>query len=176
MMNPLNVWLGLGANLGNAEHTLQRAVADLCQLPDSELHALSSLYRSAPLGPAGQPDYLNAVAGLRTTLPPHTLLSALQGIENAHGRERLIRWGARTLDLDILLYADDLILTPDLTVPHREMENRNFVIIPLLEIWPDARLPDGRLIRHFSMANDATGLEPLRQGHAWGKCTLTARD
>lgn len=160
--------IGLGANLGNAEATLRSATAELRALPRSRLTGLSSLYRSAPLGPAGQGDYLNAVARLETPLPPHDLLQALQDIENRHGRLRQERWGPRTLDLDLLLYGNDLISTAPLTVPHPEMMHRNFVVVPLLEINPAACLPDGTPLAGLEIASDRQGLAILRSGPAWG--------
>lgn len=161
-------WLGLGANLGDAEGTLKQAVAALRELEGSRLVALSGLYQSAPLGPPGQPDYLNAVAGLETPLPPHALLHALQAIENRHGRLRRERWGARTLDLDLLLYGQDVIATHDLIVPHVELENRNFVVIPLLDAWPGAHLPGGESLRTLPVARDHAGLRCRHAGPGWG--------
>lgn len=162
------VFIGLGANLGEAEAALRSAVTALGALPDSRLDGLSSLYRSAPVGPAGQDDYLNAVARIETRLPPHALLKALQGIEDAHGRVRQERWGPRTLDLDLLLYGNDRITTSDLAVPHPELGNRNFVVIPLLEVAPGAALPDGSRLADLPTAHDRSGLSVLRTGPAWG--------
>ena len=156
--------IGLGANLGDPVDILRRAVADLQQLPDSRLTRLSFAYRSAPLGPPGQPDYINAVATLETRLPPHALLTHLQHIENRHGRTRDVRWGARTLDLDLLLYGNDVIRTTDLTVPHPELGNRNFVVVPLLDVLPDLVLPDGTALRKLAAASDHNGLERLSTG------------
>ncbi|MDI1301232.1 MAG: 2-amino-4-hydroxy-6-hydroxymethyldihydropteridine diphosphokinase [bacterium] len=152
-------FIGLGANLGQPGLTLKSAVHALRKLPDSHLKAISSLYRSTPLGPAGQPDYLNAVVWLETALPPHTLLAALQAIESAHGRLREIHWGARTLDLDVLLYGNDVIATSDLTVPHPELKNRNFVLIPLLELQADLRLTYAMPLSSLPAARDHHGIE-----------------
>lgn len=167
-MSRFVAWLGLGANLGDPEATLRQAVYDLRQLSQSRLLRLSSLYQSSPEGPEGQPDYLNAVAVLETALTPHGLLQALHAIENRHGRERQIRWGARTLDLDILLYSNDIIHTPDLIIPHAEIRHRNFVLQPLLEIWPDATLPDGELLQLLPAANQQDGLWLRHHGPSWG--------
>lgn len=167
-MSPFMTWLGLGANLGPAEETLRQAVAELRQLPHSRLRHLSSLYQSRPIGPAGQPDYLNAVAGLETTLTPHGLLQALHTIENRHGRERKERWGARTLDLDILLYGGDIIRTPNLIIPHAEIQHRNFVLIPLLEVWPEASLPQGERLQALPAAQRHDGLTVRYHGPSWG--------
>lgn len=160
-------FIGLGANLGAAESTLCSAVAALCTLAGTRLTGLSSLYRSAPVGPAGQDDYLNAVARLDTLLTPHELLRALQGIENRHGRVREVRWGPRTLDLDLLLYGNDRITTADLTVPHPELVNRNFVLVPLLEIAPGTCLPVGAHLASLPAASDYQGLHVLHPGPAW---------
>lgn len=152
-------FIGLGANLGEAEQTLKSAVNGLRQLAESRITAVSSLYRSAPLGPAGQPDYLNAVACLDTALTPHALLAALQALEKSHGRRRELRWGARTLDLDILLYANDVISSPDLVVPHVELKNRNFCVIPLLELQPDLHLPDATVLAELPCAKSWQGIK-----------------
>jgi 2-amino-4-hydroxy-6-hydroxymethyldihydropteridine diphosphokinase len=154
-------YIGLGANLGDPIATLQSAVNALRQTPGIRLVTASSLYRSTALGPAGQPDYINAVAHLSTSLTPHELLAALQRIENQHGRTREVRWGARTLDLDLLLYANDEIHTSSLIIPHIELKNRNFVVIPLLEISPNLVLPDATVIATLTVAHNPTGLERL---------------
>lgn len=167
-MPPVTAWLGLGANLGDPEATLRSAVAALKALPGSRLVSLSSLYQSSPLGPPGQPDYLNAVASLQTALPPHELLAALHVIENAHDRVRQERWGARTLDLDLLLYGSDEIDTKDLSVPHVELKNRNFVLIPLVELWPEAALPDGTSLAGLEAARLHAGLSLRHSGNGWG--------
>lgn len=151
-------YIGLGANLGDAVTTLKSAVAALRTLADSRVIAVSRLYRSSPLGPAGQPDYFNAALLLETTLTPHALLAALHAIENEHGRVREVRWGARTLDLDLLLYGRDEISTSDLVVPHPELSMRNFVVRPLLEINSGLSLPDGRTLASLPAAQDDIGL------------------
>lgn len=135
-LSAASCWIGLGANLGDARGTLQRAVAALAALPGVWVVSVSSLYRSAPVDAAG-PDYWNAVAELGTTLPPLALLHALQAIEGAEGRERPYRNAPRTLDLDVLLYADQRIATPELTVPHPRMAERAFVLLPLAELAPE---------------------------------------
>lgn len=157
--------IGLGANLGDARATLKSAVAALRTLADSRVLAVSRLYRSAPLGPAGQPDYFNAALLLETTLTPHALLAALQAIENEHGRVREVRWGARTLDLDLLLYGRDEISTADLVVPHPELSARNFVVRPLLDINPGLSLPDGRPLASLPAAQDTIGLMAMADLH-----------
>jgi len=137
-------YIALGSNLGDPLAQLKAAVAALGRLPQSRLERLSNVYRSAAVGPGSQPDYLNAAALLQTALPPLPLLRALQEIETRQGRVRSRRWGARTLDLDLLLYGDLTIDTPKLQVPHPRMARRNFVLYPLLDIsGPHLRLPDG---------------------------------
>jgi 2-amino-4-hydroxy-6-hydroxymethyldihydropteridine diphosphokinase len=137
-------YIALGSNLGEPRIQLEQGVAALARLPDTRLVRVSSVYRSAAVGPGMQPDYLNAVLLLNTNLPAVDLLDAMHHIENAQGRVREIHWGPRTLDLDLLLYADMIITSPHLTVPHPRMHRRNFVLYPLREI-SDANLvmPDG---------------------------------
>lgn len=131
-------YIGLGSNLADPESQLRSALAELNELPQSRCTAHSSLYRSPPLSgpdvPANQADYLNTVAALDTELTPSDLLSALQTLENHHQRQRAERWGPRTLDLDLLLYGDRIIDTPELTVPHPGLSVRNFVLYPLAEL------------------------------------------
>lgn len=138
----IRVYLGLGANLDAPLQQLQQAVTALSQLPQSQLAAVSSFYGSKPMGPQDQPDYVNAVAALDTTLPAETLLNELQRIELEQGRQRKDdRWGPRTLDLDILLYGEEILATPRLTVPHYGMHQREFVLYPLLELAPQLHIP-----------------------------------
>ena len=136
----VNAFIGIGGNLGDARATVEDALLRLAQLPASRLIVQSSLYRSAPID-AGGDDYVNAVAQLHTTLSPHDLLTALQAIEQAHGRERPYRNAPRTLDLDILLYDDLVIADAHLQVPHPRMTERAFVLLPLLEIAPAISIP-----------------------------------
>jgi 2-amino-4-hydroxy-6-hydroxymethyldihydropteridine diphosphokinase len=140
----LRAWIGLGSNLEDPLAQVSTALQELKLLPDTTLAARSSLYRSDPVGPPGQPDYINAVAALDTRLEPEALLDALQAIEQMHQRVRKTHWGPRTLDLDLLLYGDQVISTPRLTVPHAYMTERNFVLWPLAELAPELILPDGR--------------------------------
>ena len=128
--------IGIGANLGDARATIAAALAELARLPGTALRVASSIYRSAPIDSSG-PDYLNAVALLDTALTADALLAELQRIEAGHGRERPYRNAPRTLDLDLLLYGDERIATPALTVPHPRLHERAFVLVPLAEIAPD---------------------------------------
>ncbi|MCE1250323.1 MAG: 2-amino-4-hydroxy-6-hydroxymethyldihydropteridine diphosphokinase [Comamonadaceae bacterium] len=129
------VWIGLGANLGDAPAALAAAVQALGALPGTQLQRCSRLYRSAPVD-AGGPDYYNAVAELHTGLAPLALLQALQAIEQAAGRERPYRNAPRTLDLDVLLWDEERIDLPQLTVPHPRLYERAFVLLPLAELRP----------------------------------------
>ncbi len=142
-MDLIRCFIGLGSNLEDPRAQVDQALDELAALPDCELVARSSLYRSDPVGPAGQPDYINAVAELHTRLEAETLLDRLQALEQAHRRVRLEHWGPRTLDLDLLLYGNTTIDTPRLHVPHPWMRERAFVLWPLAEIAPDLILPDG---------------------------------
>lgn len=139
----IRCFIGLGSNLDDPIGHVQRALEELATLESCQFQSHSSLYRSDPVGPAGQPDYINAVAELFTHLPPESLLDKLQAIEQAHRRVRKERWGPRTLDLDLLLYGEHLIETERLNVPHLWMKERNFVLWPLAEIAPELTLPDG---------------------------------
>lgn len=133
-------WIGLGANLGDPVAALHAAFSALSALPGTRLRARSSLYRSAPID-AGGPDYLNAVAQIETGLTAHELLTQFHAIEARQGRERPFRNAPRTLDLDLLLYADDVIHTAALTVPHPRLHQRAFVLLPLAELAPELAIP-----------------------------------
>lgn len=148
-MTPATViaYIGLGSNLENPSEQIHSACAAIAEVSGIAEQGFSSLYHSAPMGPQDQPDYVNAVMAVATELPPMELLRALQAIENSHGRVRAKRWGARTLDLDILLYGDQVIELPDLTIPHIGMTEREFVLYPLHEIAPQLIIPNkGKLV------------------------------
>ena len=135
-------YIALGSNLDDPVDQLQRARARIARLPGVVLRACSSLYRTAPLGYHDQPGFINAVCALETQLSPQELLAHLQAVESHHGRKRSNEQnGPRTLDLDILLYGDQMITTPSLEIPHPRMLERAFVIVPLLEIAPDLQIP-----------------------------------
>jgi 2-amino-4-hydroxy-6-hydroxymethyldihydropteridine diphosphokinase len=137
-----SAFVGLGANLGDPVVQVTRALAALAALDDTRVVRTSSLYRTAPIGHADQPEYINAVALLDTGLAPRALLDGLQAIERAAGRERSFRNAPRVLDLDLLLYDDDVITMPGLVVPHPRMHERAFVLAPLVEIAPDTVVPE----------------------------------
>jgi len=157
----VDAFIGLGSNLEGPLHQLNQAIAELAALPGTTLKACSRWYSSHPVGPQDQPDYVNGAAWLRTSLSPHDLLDRLQAIEQAHGRRRLRRWGPRTLDLDLLLYGDQVLNDERLVVPHRELANRDFVLQPLLDLKPDLALPDGRSIATLRRRCPDNGLRPL---------------
>lgn len=142
----IRAYVGLGSNLAEPAAQVRQAIAALAALPQTTLAGSSPLYRTAPVGPQDQPDFINAVAALDTALAPLDLLDALQAVEQAAGRERLRHWGERTLDLDLLLYGDAQIRHPRLTVPHPHMTERAFVLVPLAALAPDLQLPDGRAV------------------------------
>lgn len=155
-------FIALGSNQADPAVQVTKACAELRALPQSRLLACSSLYRSAPLGPQDQPAFINAVAMLDTQLAPEALLDALQDIEQRSGRVRKAeRWGPRILDLDLLLYADRIIDTPRLQVPHYHMHARSFVLYPLAELAADLTMPDGTPLQHLLQACPPTGLERL---------------
>jgi 2-amino-4-hydroxy-6-hydroxymethyldihydropteridine diphosphokinase len=157
--------IGLGSNLKRPLEQVQQAISALAALPRTRLLQVSSLYRSVPMGPAGQPDYINAVAELETELEAHALLDALQSIEQQHGRVRDgQRWGARTLDLDILLYSDAVIADVRLQIPHPGMAGRNFVLYPLAEILPEMVVPGLGELRLLLESCPDTGLQRLGAG------------
>lgn len=136
-------YLGLGSNLRTPERQLRQAITLVKRLPRSALVAISNIYFSEPYGVHAQPPYCNMVVAVETSLSPRSLLNFCQNIENKHQRVRKKRWGARTLDIDVLLYGTQVIDKPDLTIPHPHMLKRDFVLVPLLEICPEARLPNG---------------------------------
>jgi len=160
-MTEVLAYVGLGSNLGNPESQVKTAIGALAGLPQTCLQDRSSLYRSAPMGPQDQPDYVNAVVQLRTALEPEVLLDKLQGIERAQGRVRTQHWGPRTLDLDILLYGQGVVATARLKIPHPGIVERSFVLYPLAEINGQLEIPGlGRVQSLLEQCPDA-GLSRL---------------
>ncbi len=141
MTTTTRVAVGLGSNVGERTDHIEGALEALARL--GELVAVSSLYETAPIGGPDQGPYLNAVAVLDTALEPEELLAACLAIEQGRGRQRRVRWGPRTLDLDILIFGDVVLDKPGLTIPHPRLLERRFVVEPLLEVWPEVELPDG---------------------------------
>jgi 2-amino-4-hydroxy-6-hydroxymethyldihydropteridine diphosphokinase len=134
-------FIALGANLGDPEAQVRRAMTALTSIPETRLLAASSLYRSAPVGVGEQPEFINAVAEIETELGARALLDELLAIEARFGRRRDFPGAPRTLDLDLLLYGNQVIAEPELVVPHPRMHERAFVLAPLVEIAPDAVVP-----------------------------------
>jgi len=130
----MRVFIGLGSNLESPREQIKTAVKDMQLMPETKFVACSSLYKSPPMGPQDQPDYINAVIELDTKLTPHRLLDQLQKIEQQHGRIRKRHWGERTLDLDLLVYADEVVNDERLVVPHPGIATRAFVLYPLAEL------------------------------------------
>lgn len=142
------VYIAIGSNLASPLEQVNAAIRALADIPDSRVVSVSSLYRTPPLGPQDQPDYLNAAVALETSLTPEALLDHTQRIELQQGRVRKAeRWGPRTLDLDIMLFGDAIINSERLTVPHYDMKNRGFMLWPLFEIAPQLHFPDGLALR-----------------------------
>jgi len=137
----VTAYLGLGANLGNPQETMKQALKELAAQPTIEVVAVSSLYQTAPVGMTDQPNFLNAVAAIQTTLTPQALLTYILQLEQQLGRVRKVRWGPRTIDLDILAYGNEKINHMNLTIPHAHLGERAFALVPLAEIAPDLRLP-----------------------------------
>jgi 2-amino-4-hydroxy-6-hydroxymethyldihydropteridine diphosphokinase len=156
-------YVGLGSNLENPRHQVETALQALTALKQSTLLAHSFLYRTRPIGPQNQPDFINAVACLETTLDAEVLLEQLQAIEQAHRRIRgNERWGPRTLDLDLLLYGEGSIDKPHLQIPHPEMANRAFVLLPLSDIAPgDMDIAHMGRLRDLVLKVSGEGVERL---------------
>ncbi|MWP49431.1 MULTISPECIES: 2-amino-4-hydroxy-6-hydroxymethyldihydropteridine diphosphokinase [unclassified Gilliamella] len=157
-------YIALGSNLEDPLAQVNRAITALKLLPNTTFLEVSPFYRSKPLGPQDQNDYLNAVVKITTTLFPIELLDALQAIEKVQGRVRKEnRWGARTLDLDILLYDDLVIESERLTIPHYHMKNREFVLYPLFDISPELILPDNDKLYDLVTKCPKNGLEEWKK-------------
>jgi dihydroneopterin aldolase/2-amino-4-hydroxy-6-hydroxymethyldihydropteridine diphosphokinase len=142
-------FIGLGTNLGNREENLALARQKITALPHTDVTKFSSVYSTLPWGRTEQPEFLNQVVSIDTRLTPRELLEELLDIEKDMGRERIECWGPRIIDLDLLLYGDQVIKEPDLVVPHPWLTKRAFVLTPLLEIAPGLKMPDGRYIREI---------------------------
>lgn len=152
------VALALGSNLGDSATVLQAAVDDLAALPGLRLGAVSAVYRTAPVGGPEQPDYLNAVVVGETTFDPLALLTATQGVERAHHRVRDVRWGPRTLDIDVLALGDEVVDEPTLQVPHPRAHERAFVLVPWTDADPAAVIPGRGPVADLVAGVDRTGV------------------
>lgn len=152
-------YVALGSNLQRPEAQVRAAFDALSALADTRVVRRSSLYRSAPVGYADQPDFINAVAEIATRLAPHDLLNALLAVEREAGRQREFRNAPRTLDLDLLLYDDLALHEPGLTLPHPRMHERAFVLLPLIEIAPDVTIPGKGSAREWHNRCPDTSIE-----------------
>lgn len=160
----VHAYVALGSNLDDPAGRVRSAIRALGRLPDTALLAYSALYRTAPVGYADQPDFINAVALLRTALSPGALLTELMALEREAGRERSVPNGPRTLDLDLLLHGDTVSADPQLTLPHPRMHERAFVLLPLAEIAPDLRVPGNGTVRQLAAhAASEQSVERLRE-------------
>lgn len=159
-MNSL-CYIGLGSNLESPLEQVERAIKALAKL--GTITAKSPWYQSQAIGPGNQDDYINGVVALETSLAPLQLLHALQSIENQQGRVRTVRWGERTLDLDILLYDQLELYSEELIIPHPRLCKRAFVLYPLIDIAPELKLPKGQPISKFKAAVSQQKLEKLTQ-------------
>lgn len=158
------VYVGLGGNIQNPLQQIKTALHEVAELPQTQLLKQSSLYQTKPVGYLLQPDFINAVVELRTTLEPNELLTQLQRLEQKHSRNRSQeqqRNAPRTLDLDILLYENIEISTPQLTIPHPRLTKRAFVLYPLAEIAPHLLLPNGVSVQYYLQQVSANGIQRL---------------
>lgn len=157
-----HAFIGIGSNLNNPNKQVKQALILLNEIAQTQLVKSSSLFLSSPMGPQDQDDYINAVALISTDLEPLNLLDKLQEIEHQQGRIRKQeQWGPRVLDLDLLLYNDNIIDHPRLKVPHYGMRVRNFVVMPLAEIAPNLELPDGTKVQSLLKQVDKKGIKIL---------------
>jgi len=165
-MTPVTAYIALGANLEDPVVQVRAGLAALATLPDTQLLMQSSLYRTAPVGYADQPDFINAVAAVDTELSPRELLDALLAIELNHGRVRQFANAPRTLDLDVLLYDDVKVNESGLTIPHPRMHERAFVLAPLSEIAPLCEIPGHGRVSDLLRGLDPRGVTRLAAGEA----------
>jgi 2-amino-4-hydroxy-6-hydroxymethyldihydropteridine diphosphokinase len=157
----ITVYIGMGSNLAGPIEQLNRAYKTISDADGVQARRMSHFYHSPPMGPQNQPDYVNAVMVVETRLSPLELLRCLQSIENEQGRVRGERWGARTLDLDILLYGDQCIDLPELVVPHIGLTQRAFVLYPLYEIAPELHVPGKGNLKNLLAICALDGLKRL---------------
>jgi 2-amino-4-hydroxy-6-hydroxymethyldihydropteridine diphosphokinase len=157
-------YISVGSNLNNPYQQVKSAIGKLKIADNIYIETISGWYLSDPVGPKNQSRYVNGVIKISTRLSPNQLLKKLHEIEDAHGRIRNVRWGPRTLDLDILLYGSRMMNTKKLTIPHPEMKIRNFVLTPLADIEPDLVLPDGSILSSLLKNNQLKEIVPILPG------------
>jgi 2-amino-4-hydroxy-6-hydroxymethyldihydropteridine diphosphokinase len=164
-LSAATAYVALGSNLDDPARQLRRGLEALDALPGTRVLRASAFYRSAPVGYADQPDFVNAVAAIETTLGPRALLEALLEIERRRGRVREFQNAPRTLDLDIVAYADCIVNEPGLVIPHPRMHERAFVVVPLAEIAPDAIVPGHGAARELAQRVDAASVTRVKADH-----------
>jgi len=162
-MDKVTVFLGLGSNLGYRIGNINEALRRLDEIPGIKIERASSLYETEPVGLRKQPDFINAVAEVSTSLSPAELLHAVMQVEKDMGRVRTVHWGPRTIDIDILIYDDVSVNTPELVIPHPRMQERAFVLVPLYEIAPALKLKDGRGIGEVIESLGRQGVHKIGQ-------------
>lgn len=165
MTEAVLAWVGIGSNLVDPARQVLNAFRQIDSANQTRVLQRSSLYHSKPMGPPGQPAYVNAVAGIETTLSPVHLLDELQRCENESGRVRTERWGPRTLDLDLLLFGDQMLDTERLVVPHPGIRHRTFVLVPLLELAPDIVIPGLGLAADWLATAEDFGVRKMESDH-----------
>jgi 2-amino-4-hydroxy-6-hydroxymethyldihydropteridine diphosphokinase len=154
-------YIGLGSNMQSPKQQIKSAIKSISEIPEIQVLKVSSLYKSKPVGPQGQNDYINAVIKIETEFMPLELLDCMQDIENQHGRIRKEHWGPRILDLDILIFGKKIIQDKKLTIPHPEIEKRPFVLVPLAEIDSNCSIPGIGLVSDLLAVNNQKDLELL---------------
>jgi 2-amino-4-hydroxy-6-hydroxymethyldihydropteridine diphosphokinase len=161
-MYSVPAYIAIGSNLDTPAQQVGTAFERLAHIEGCQLISRSKLYRTAPLGPQDQPEFVNAAAGILCRITAHELLAALQAIEKSMGRGKpVVRWGPRRIDLDLLVYGSERIAEPHLTIPHPGVPARNFVLYPLLDIAPDLLVPGHGRVRDLAGRVGAAGLAPL---------------
>ncbi len=178
-MRSFDAYIGVGSNLGESLTRIRIAFGHIDRTPGISLRARSRIYRNPPLGPIGQPDYFNAVVAVETSLAPEDLLADLWRIEALGGRRReseRVRWGPRSLDLDLLLYGEERISSEILSVPHPGLTQRIFVVRPLLEISPDVRIPGHGLLRSLPLPPGEENLRAVDEADEAMKATKGYED
>ena len=159
----MDVWIGIGGNIGDVQETIEHAIEAIANEPTTRVVARAGFYRTRPVGPVDQPDFLNTAIHIDTSMSPDALLAFLKETEAALGRLATVRWGPRAIDLDILVFGDRIIDTASLTIPHRQLQNRRFVLAPLADISPELVVPGiGRSARALllELTDDPDAVRP----------------